>query len=199
MNSALTWNPSELEQIQPYLIRIKNGTHPRHHTYGSNVIKMSAEEIIELKLEKYLPGLRTGIPVRHILLKLGFYEKQALKLRLEHKLIQALILRHYCEDAVPVTCGLNALVASENSSCLEELLIPHHNPKLILKKTLGFCGSRQRSYVVDRDIITNAISIQKAGALPTATVEQEQHIVQDLYSNRSGVSCPYAEDKIITV
>src|SRR5689334_11062979 len=51
------------------------------------------------------------VPVRHLFRLLNFSETHPFQWRLEHKLVQSLVLRQFCPEYVPVTCGLIRYIA----------------------------------------------------------------------------------------
>jgi hypothetical protein len=197
MCDALTWNFSDLQQIQSYITLIQKDAYPRNRMHSSDDVTISAAEAIDLSLAEEMSSLRTAIPLRHIYRKMGFDEKRVQKFRVDHKLIQALILKQYCGDAVPVTCGLNALLLSGEYSCLDNLLRQDLTPNLMLKKTLGYGSSPVRDYDYDRAIITNAINLLKSGDLTTITIEEEQFIIQHRVSIEMEFRVHTLEDKVI--
>ena len=92
----------------------------------------TADGALELRLSdaiQLLPQLAAStraLMLRQILLTLGFDERRLPFWRLEHKLAQAHVFRHYYPDSLPVTCGLDRLAQGVNPSDLRRLL--HEEP-----------------------------------------------------------------------
>lgn len=69
---------------------------------------------------------------------LGLDEKRLLTLRVEHKLVQALLLQSYCPNVIPVTAGLRALLATRGPAYVERLLEADRGQAVIVKRALGY-------------------------------------------------------------
>jgi len=85
--------------------------------------------------------------IRQLLAKFGFDEHRVFQWRLEHKLVQAVLLNHYAPGCVPVTCGLGRFVskAEGNLRCSIEDAFP---AGYVIKEALGH-SSGERG-VMDR-------------------------------------------------
>lgn len=195
MTFTLTWNPSELREIQPRLDLMENGFDGRHSAPPSDKIMMSAAEAI--RFNSGLSCSCLGLPVRHILSKIGFDEKRVFDWRVEHKLVQALILQKYCGSAVPVSCGLNSLLLNCGYSSLSQLLSVRHSSDLILKRTLGYNSDPDQSHELNRAIIIDAIHCYESGNLPEVGLEGERFIVQQRVPIESEYRVHTIEDKVI--
>jgi hypothetical protein len=84
-----------------------------------------------------LAGNSRALLVRHLLYALGFDETRHLRWRMEHKLIQALVLRQWIPDAIPVTCGLNAFGRSYGAAQVRESLAGNFPDGWRIKCALG--------------------------------------------------------------
>jgi hypothetical protein len=89
-------------------------------------------------------ALREGIEdtyraliVRQLLNALGFDEHKPFQWRLEHKLVQALVLNHYCPGAVPVTRGLKRQVLKSGPRFIREVLEDEFPQGLYVNSALG--------------------------------------------------------------
>src|SRR5204863_4203993 len=68
-------------------------------------------------------GLMEGsLLIRQLYRALDFNEHQLTQWRLEHKLVQALVLNHYCPGSVPVTRGLGLQAQRDGREALRARL-----------------------------------------------------------------------------
>jgi hypothetical protein len=103
--------------------------------------------------------------VRQLLLLLGFDERRHLPWRLEHKLVQALVMHSYLPGIMPATSGLNAFLVSEDPTSI-------HRGGYFVKTALGDSSGE---------------ATNRAEAIPLGLREQpaprslldEKHIVQE--------------------
>ena len=124
----LSWMPPELSRIVPVTASIAASSLPRRRARLTSDLTLSLSEAIPL-LEG-LGGETRAVLVRQLLGSLGFDERRHLPWRLEHKLVQALVLHAYLPEAIPATCGLNTFLATEPAGSLP-------NPAYFVKRALG--------------------------------------------------------------
>src|SRR5262249_16016217 len=88
--------------------------------------RMPLSAPLELKLSEArglidgLAGNSCALLVRQLLRALGFDETLHLQWRIEHKLIQPLVLRAWIPEVIPVSCGLGAFAHALGTARLRE-------------------------------------------------------------------------------
>lgn len=132
----LRWIPSELNRIAPVTASIAACKLPRCRPRLTSDLTLSLSEALPLLTG--LGGETRAVLVRQLLRSLGFDEHRHLSWRLEHKLVQALVLHAYLPEATPPTCGLNTFLASEDPGSLRD---PGHFIKRALGDSSGESGN----------------------------------------------------------
>lgn len=141
----LTWNPAETAQAEEIVrslvsCRISRAAVPPSFQAVSFVPNAVGNLIPGLYQPpaQYGPTANFGyVPARHLYRVLGFDESHPFRWRLEHKLVQALVLNHFCPGSVPVTRGL----VRHWSECIRGLSEEALRSALaaeFVKRTLGF-------------------------------------------------------------
>jgi hypothetical protein len=168
------WIAEELAQIEPLTAEIARCALPRRRTL--------VRERLDLKLSEAgglfegLAGTTRALPVRHLLRVLGFDEGRHLRWRLEHKLIQALVLRAWIPEAIPVTCGLNALARACSAACLRETLAARFPDGYRIKSTLGDSSGEVRNPDAAEAVLRD---LTAAGVRAGCEILEERHVVQE--------------------
>ncbi len=116
----LRWIPEELSQIAPLISEIAACRLARERAPLGGRLELKVSEA--LPLIEGLAGNTRALLVRHLLRALGFDELRHLRWRVEHKLIQALLLRAWIPEMIPVTCGLNRLSRVCGAQRIPEIL-----------------------------------------------------------------------------
>src|ERR1700739_2122651 len=125
----------ELGQIDTLTAEIGSCRLPRGRRPLTPPIDLRLSE--GLCLREGLAGSTRALPVRHLLRALGFDEHRHLQWRMEHKLIQALGLRSFIPESIPVTCGLGTLAGRNDSRELRQFLADHFPDGYLIKAALG--------------------------------------------------------------
>ena len=87
-----------------------------------------------------------GLFIRQLYRALNFDERQLFKWRMEHKLVQSLVLNHYAPGSMPVTRGLGAQVRRYGRENLRAKLHEHFPEGFWIKPALGYSsGDRGHS------------------------------------------------------
>jgi hypothetical protein len=158
----MTWDDAELASVGPIVAALDTDTGPRETSLRSGagssvhagrsartrapvrVIRLRASAADDLKAG--CCGHKSLI-VRHLYHALGFDEHRLFRHRLEHKLVQALVLRHYCPDAIPVTRGvrreLDGVEPAARQAHLERVCAAEG---ALIKRALGY-GSGERKQI----------------------------------------------------
>jgi hypothetical protein len=130
------WLEEEIRQADSLVQGIRDCTLPRRREplASSPDLSLSAA----LPLIEGLAGSTRALLVRQLLRALGFDEHRHLQWRVEHKLIQALVLRAYIPEAIPVTCGLDGLRRLKGAGgSFREFLADRFSSGYVIKATLG--------------------------------------------------------------
>jgi hypothetical protein len=127
--------PEEISQIAALVADIANCVLPRRRASLTSRIDLRLSEA--LGLVEGLGGSNRALPVRQLLRALGFDEARHLQWRMEHKLVQALILRAWVPETIPVTCGLQSLVRSHGPRGVRQFLSNSFQNGYLLKAALG--------------------------------------------------------------
>ncbi|HEY4089341.1 MAG TPA: hypothetical protein VGM43_25600, partial [Bryobacteraceae bacterium] len=118
-----------------------------------------------------------ALPTRQVLLALGFDEKRLTGWRLEHKLVQALVFRHYNSESLPTTFGFDRLTRGVQPGELRMFLNDRFPQGFVIKTALGDCSGR------DIDQRTEAALAWMEGGgritLPADSLTDEEFIVQE--------------------
>jgi hypothetical protein len=170
----MRWIPEELAQVEPLTHEITFCALPRRRT--------PIRERLDLKLSEAgdlfegLAGTTRALPVRQLLRALGFDEGRHLRWRLEHKLIQALVLRGWIPEAIPVTCGLNALTAGCGAARIRESLASRFPNAYRIKSALGDSSGEVRNPDAAEAVLHD---LAAAGVRVDCTILEERHVVQE--------------------
>src|SRR5437764_714794 len=133
INRTLSWNAAEVGAAGGIAASIGGFQVPRKTRTPNAFATFSAGEALDLIDGLYRsatakPGWNGHLrylPARHLYRILAFDETHPFRWRLEHKLVQALVLDHFCPGSVPVTCGLSAYVAGLESASVETNIREH--------------------------------------------------------------------------
>src|SRR5579872_753497 len=107
---AMKWNAAEVELGSAIVAALTSVSIPRTALCQKRELGMFRKDADDLV--KDIPQRADGqlvlgvVPVRHLFRLFGFDEHHPFQWRLEHKLVQALILEHFCPGAMPATRGL---------------------------------------------------------------------------------------------
>jgi acyl carrier protein len=99
----MSWNADEMNLANAVVADIQGHSVPRTTSLSQRSLTLSASEAVGLQND--LRCQTPGLVVRLLLRLLGFDESRLFRWRLEHKLVQALVLHHYCPNSVPATRG----------------------------------------------------------------------------------------------
>src|ERR1700722_8233509 len=100
------WSVEETEMISHVLSGIVASARADRAVEEVKIVLRSSEG---LPLQDETPGGIFGVPIRHLMVSLGFDEHRPFRWRFEHKLVQALLLNYYAPGSIPVTRGLSRL------------------------------------------------------------------------------------------
>jgi hypothetical protein len=156
---------------------------------------------LELALSAAIPLLNDlaastrALPTRQLLRALNFDERRLGEWRLEHKLVQALVFRHYSPESLPVTCGFDDLVQGVEARGFRDLLRARFPRGYVIKTALGDGSSN------DCDARTEAaLKWMESGArtVPVSnSPTDEEFIVQERLAIRHEYRVHTVEDRVI--
>jgi len=129
------WDPEELQQAAEIALAIEACPVPRRRTVSTKEIHLRLSELEPLTIG--LASTARALPVRRFCRVLQFEEGHHFRWRLEHKLVQALIVNHYAPGVVPVTRGLGRLARRHTGRGLSEGLKKEFPNGLYIKPALG--------------------------------------------------------------
>jgi hypothetical protein len=168
------WIQEEIRQINPLVAEIAGCRLPRGRASLASRLDLRLSEA--LGLVEGLGGSTRALPVRQLLLALGFDERRHLQWRMEHKLIQALVLRSWVPESIPVTCGLNALARGRAPQGLRQFFDGHFPGGWVLKTALGDSSGE----APDRNDPERILGALEFAAPPDARpILHENYVVQE--------------------
>jgi hypothetical protein len=169
------WSPAELRQVAAVTADIDRCPVPRRRRPLNAPLELSLSDAIPL-----LDGLGAGtraVLVRQFLQGLGFDERRFLPWRLEHKLIQALVLQSYLPGIVPVTTGLNARIAGIDPAAVRETLAAEFSGGFLIKTALGEASGESRNGDRSEEVL-RAIQEGARTVMPRPLLDEE-YIIQE--------------------
>lgn len=156
---------------------------------------------LELRLSDAIPLLpqlaatTRALTMRQVLLGLGFDERRLTSWRLEHKLVQALVFRHYCPDSLPPTLGLDRLAQGVNLRDLRNTLREKFPRGFVIKTALGDCSGNDCDHLTEATLSWIESGARHMPGVGTLTVEE--FIVQERKHIRSEYRVHTIEDRVI--
>ncbi len=165
------WIPEEIRQIEAVTAEIANCGLPRRRPPLTSRLELRLSEGLELI--EGLGGSSRALPVRQLLRALGFDEARHLNWRMEHKLVQALVLRSWAPELIPVTCGLGSLARSHGPRGVRQFLADDFPDGYILKAALG--DSSGESDGGENDVLG---ALESGAAPPACRIADEEFVVQ---------------------
>jgi hypothetical protein len=129
------WLVEEVEQADNIVRAIEECIMPRRTTRGTGAITLSLSRARALR--EGINDTYRALIVRQLLNALGFDEHKPFQWRLEHKLVQALVLNHYCPAAVPVTRGLKRQILTSGPRSTRKVFEDEFPQGFYIKSALG--------------------------------------------------------------
>ncbi len=144
-----------------------------------------ADSSITLRLSDGL-ALTDGLPpppnprslfIRHLLQTLGLDEHRVFHWRVEHKLVQALLLAHWCPGAVPVTRGLGRALSGLSPAAARAWFQRLDARALLVKAALGQ-GSGELRHVDQSSLALDTLLREDEELSSPRTASDERFIIQ---------------------
>jgi len=164
----------EIRQVDTLTAEIGSCRLPRRRSPLASRLDLRLSE--GLCLRDGLAGSTRALLVRQLLRALGFDEHRHLQWRMEHKLVQALVLRSFVPESIPVTCGLSALPGRHDSRELRQFLACHFPSGYVIKAALGD-SSGEISNGNGSDLAS--IGLESAGPRQPCSLLDEKCVVQE--------------------
>ena len=131
----MSWSPEELQQTAPIRQEIEACTVPRRRPILTRNLELPLSGAIPLI--KGLAGSSRALLIRQLFQVFDFDERRPALWRLEHKLVQALVLNQLLPGAMPVTSGLDFRLRGVPSSKIRDHLESEFPHGFVIKVTLG--------------------------------------------------------------
>lgn len=172
----MEWNTSELTAIRPILNALEQETVGRNVGVRNTILELSLSAASALANGCPSPGAQL---VRHVCAAMGFNESRLTNLRLEHKLVQALVLSRYCREAIPVTHGVGSALEGVASSSARRFLSSQYPPSSVfIKRALNY-GSAERKDADAREECLAALDKGEDVSVVEKGLEGEVYILQE--------------------
>jgi hypothetical protein len=165
------WISEEIRQIEAVTAEIANCGRERRRAPLTSRLDLRLSE--GLGLIEGLGGSSRALPVRQLLRALGFEEARHLRWRMEHKLVQALVLQRWVPELIPVTCGLGSLVCSHGPRGVRQFLADDFPDGYILKAALG--DSSGESHSGQNELLG---ALESGDLRPQCRISDEEFVVQ---------------------
>jgi hypothetical protein len=170
------WVPDEVKQIAPLLREIDAFQGPRRRRINRDTLQLPLSQAIPLL--QGLGGNTRALIIRQLCQLLEFDEHRHLQWRVEHKLVQALILNHYCPGVMPVTRGLDLRLLRTGISGFRRSLHEEYPNGFYIKSALGD-SSGERSDCDRTHIILDAIERGHRNVTRPPTLIEEMFVIQE--------------------
>jgi hypothetical protein len=131
----MKWATEELPQVAALRQEIEACTVPRRRRTLGRDLELRLSDAIPLL--KGLAGSSRALLIRQLFQVFDFDERRPALWRLEHKLVQALVLNHLLPGSMPVTRGLHFTLQGVPRSNVREYLASEFSDGFVIKVTLG--------------------------------------------------------------
>ena len=133
--------PTESESALVLIRHIEAFQGPRRRAPLDRDVELRLSNAIGLLPQ--LAATTRGLLIRQTLADFGFDECRLGQWRLEHKLLQALVFRHYAPDSVPSTCGLDRFAQGVPPVKLRQKLHSAFPRGFVIKTAVGDCSGKE--------------------------------------------------------
>ncbi len=135
-----TWIETEIAEAACLIAKIERVRPPRQSPNPGKIVLRLSEAA------PFLAGMRStfrALPIRQLSAALGFDENRVFAWRLDHKLVQALILNHYVPGPVPVTCGFRRFAGHDRGEAVASRAAAAFGGQYVIKTVLGHSSGEQ--------------------------------------------------------
>jgi hypothetical protein len=131
----MKWATEELDQAAALRVEIEACTVPRRRPALTRDLELRLSDAVPLL--KGLAGSSRALPIRQLFHVFGFDERRTALWRLEHKLMQALVLNLLLPESVPASSGLSFRLRGIPRLNVREYLSNEYPEGFVVKETLG--------------------------------------------------------------
>jgi hypothetical protein len=166
------WIEAEIAEAARLIAKIEGVSPPRQSPNPGEIV---------LRLSQAAPvliGMRStfrALPIRQLSAALGFSENRVFEWRLDHKLVQALVLNHYLPGAIPVTCGLRRFAGHERGEAIASRAALEFDGRYVIKAVLGHSSGEKGNFDISPSIFGEAAHFNGGGPIRTS---DETFIIQ---------------------
>ncbi|HEX8137930.1 MAG TPA: hypothetical protein VF544_10100 [Pyrinomonadaceae bacterium] len=186
------WAAEEVQQATEIAGEMEQQGVPRRTIPEGPIITIDLSQADSLK-----EGLAGDcLLIRQLYKALRFDEHQSFKWRLEHKLVQSLILNHYCPGSVPVTSGLGLQYRRYGREHLRQALEEKFPDGFCIKPTLGCC-SGERGISDMKEQVLESVELEGMPPGNSLRILDETWIVQERIQIRDEYRVHSLEDRVI--
>jgi ATP-grasp domain, R2K clade family 3 len=186
------WAAEEVQQAAEIAGELERQSVPRHVIPEGPIITIDLSQADSLK-----EGLAGDcLLIRQLYKALKFDEHQSFKWRLEHKLIQSLILNHYCPGSVPVTCGLGGQYRRYGREHLRQALEEKFPGGYCIKAALGCC-SGERGISNMKEQVLESVELEGLSPGDSSRLLDETWIIQERIPIKDEYRVHSLEDQVV--
>ncbi len=167
------WIEAEIAEAARLIAKIEGLSLPRQSPNpGKIVLSLS-------HAAPFLIGMRStfrALPIRQLSAVLGFSESRVFEWRLDHKLVQALVLNHYIPEAIPVTCGMRRFAANERGDAAASRAAFAFDGRYVIKAVLGHSSGEKGNFDIPPSIFGETAHFNGGGPI---RISDETFILQE--------------------
>jgi hypothetical protein len=148
-----TWIEEEIAEGALLVAKIEGVRLPRQSPNPGKIVLRLSEAA------PFLAGMRStfrALPIRQLSAALGFNENRVFEWRLDHKLVQALILHHFVPGPIPVTCGLRRFAGRERGDVVARRAAVEFDGRYVIKAVLGHSSGEKGNFDISPSIFGEA-------------------------------------------
>lgn len=174
MSRTPRWSLQEVQKAAGIRAVIDGFLTPRRVRRAATDLELSLQSAVPLF--QGLGGSTRALLVRQFLQTLGFDECGRMEWRLEHKLVQALILHSYVPDLIPATSGVAGMLSGKQPSDYRSFLNSEFAGGFVIKPALGDSSGETSIENRTEDILRR---IGRVSFSAPYRLVDEQYIVQE--------------------
>lgn len=188
----MEWDLRESEYAASVIRDIARFDGPRRSTLSAPFLHLRYADAVPLR-EGLASDHTPLLLVRHVLRAMEFDENRVFRWHIEHKLVQSLIIQHFCPGAMPSTRGLSTFLNCAGNR--EEAMRCLASPEVVVKAALG-----EGSGELGTDYVAEAIAAlcSGEGVSKIDSPVAESYIVQQRLPIRHEYRVHSIEDKVVS-
>lgn len=187
----MRWNSEELASVSPLIGELDSDRSPRSSELWQPGIVLRASEAQALNAGCCGPK---ALIIRQLYRIMQFDECRLFRHRLEHKLVQALVLHHYCGAAVPVTRGLRRELSGRDPAAARDYLatLASVPDGMLIKRTLGNGSGERKSFALPAAALEELVR-----TLPPTAPDSSLDILQERVAIAQEYRVHTLEDRVV--